>query len=234
MKKAPMYTRYAREYERAIEDNIYNARFERPSLLSMLPDVAGKSVLDLGCGPGVYAEILLQRGAEVTAVDASSEMVARVKEKFGSRIKTYIQDVSEGLPQEADFSHDLVICPLAVHYIKELAPLFQEIYRVLKHDGTFLFSTHHPMMDFQSSPSGNYFRRELVTETWDTIGNPVDVQFYRRSLTELFGSITEAGLYISNFSEGIPDKMIEEVSPADYQRLSKLPTFMFIECKKNN
>ncbi|WP_279387450.1 hypothetical protein [Rubrobacter taiwanensis] len=30
--------------------------YERPATLSLLPDVAGKRVLDAGCGPGVYSE----------------------------------------------------------------------------------------------------------------------------------------------------------------------------------
>lgn len=230
--KDQMYTRHASEYEQAIENNIYNAHFERPSLLSMLPDVAGCSVLDLGCGPGVYTDILLKRGAKVTAVDISREMVDRLAERFGARIRAYIQDLNMGLPQESDSCYELVLCPLAIHYVEELTPLFCEIGRVLTGDGRFIFSTHHPMVDIHSSPSGNYFTRELVTESWDTIGKPVEVQFFRRSLTELFGSIIEAGLCISRFNEGRVDSRLKEKYPAAYERLAKQPQFMFIECKK--
>ncbi|OED43458.1 hypothetical protein ACH42_10050 [Endozoicomonas sp. (ex Bugula neritina AB1)] len=41
-----MYTLYSREYEEAIADNVYNAHLERPSMLSMLPDLKGQRVLD--------------------------------------------------------------------------------------------------------------------------------------------------------------------------------------------
>lgn len=71
----PMYTIHAGDYEKAILNNVYNAHLERPSMLSMLPDLKGKSVLDLGCGPGVYAEHFMNHGATVTASDISPDMI---------------------------------------------------------------------------------------------------------------------------------------------------------------
>lgn len=47
-----MYTKYAKEYGRVVQDNIYNAKFERPTMLGLLPPLKGKQVLDLACGPG--------------------------------------------------------------------------------------------------------------------------------------------------------------------------------------
>ena len=228
---APMYSRFARKYAAAILDNIYNAHLERPSLLSMLPDLEGQSVLDLGCGPGVYAEYLLSQGAAVTATDISPEMVEIVAEKFGGRVKSYVQDLSHGLPEESDKSYDLVICPLAIHYIEDLGQLFADVRRVLKDTGVFVFSTHHPMNDFQCSPSGNYFKRELIIEEWDTIGQPVEVQFYRRSLTDLFSAVSAAGLYVSELSEGKPSEAMKEISPESYEHLSNNPNFIFLKCQ---
>ena len=70
-----IYTEHAHEYDRVVRDNVYNAQFERPSLLSLLPSLSGKKVLDLGCGPGVYAQELVAHGAIVTAIDSSEQMV---------------------------------------------------------------------------------------------------------------------------------------------------------------
>ncbi|MHC4873717.1 MAG: SAM-dependent methyltransferase, partial [Planctomycetota bacterium] len=61
-----MYSQHAKEYDEAVRGNLYNSLYERPSLLSMLPSLEGLSVLDMGCGSGVYAEELLERGASVT------------------------------------------------------------------------------------------------------------------------------------------------------------------------
>ena len=66
------------------QDNLYNAHFERPNTLELIGDVSGKKVLDLGCGSGLYAQILLARGASaVTCIDASQEMIEIVKGKLG-------------------------------------------------------------------------------------------------------------------------------------------------------
>ncbi|WP_236631540.1 class I SAM-dependent DNA methyltransferase [Endozoicomonas numazuensis] len=226
-----MYEQFARDYEKAITDNIYNGNLERPSLIAMLPELAEKSVLDLGCGPGVYAEYLISHGATVTAVDASQEMVEIVREKFGEAVKTYAQDLSLGLPEEKDASYDVIICPLTVHYIEDVSVFFGDVKRLLKQGGVFIFSTHHPVVDFEVSPSGNYFQRELITEEWDTVGHPVEVSFYRRSLTEWFESLASAGLCVTNLSEGKPSERMKSLCADSYKRLSTTPNFIFFKCE---
>ena len=229
--KNPMYNEFAREYEKAISDNIYNANLERPSLISMLPELKGKLVLDLGCGPGFYAKHLVDAGAKVTAIDASSKMVDIVRKKLGSKINCYVQDLSCGLPTENNNSYDLVICPLTIHYIDDLTKLFNDIRCVLKGNGTFIFSTHHPLVDFTASPSGNYFKKELIAETWDTLGHPVEVKFYRRSLTDLFGAISSSGMCVDDLYEGKPTEHMKELSSECYKKLSIHPNFIFLKCR---
>ena len=87
------------------------------------------------------------------------------------------------------------------------------------------------MVDFESSPSGNYFSRELVTEEWNTIGKPVQVQFYRRPMSEMFAAIANAGLYVSSLSEGAPSEEMKDLSPENYEYLSNNPNFIFLECR---
>ncbi len=57
------YEKLAHAYAEMIDTKPHNAYLERPTTLSLLPDVEGKRVLDAGCGPGVYAEWLVERGA---------------------------------------------------------------------------------------------------------------------------------------------------------------------------
>ncbi|YCO00713.1 class I SAM-dependent methyltransferase [Vibrio sp. VNB-15] len=213
------------------QDNLYNAHFERPNTLELIGDVSGKKVLDLGCGSGLYAQILLARGASaVTCIDASQEMIEIVKGKLGETVSAYAQDLSKGLPEEEDAQYDVVICPLMIHYIQDLRPLFNDVKRVLKAGGEFVFSTHHPFADFECSVSGNYYDKELVEDMWNTIGDPVPVAFYRRSLQDITDAITESRMAILALSEGKVNDKIREISEEHYQRLSTFPNFIFIKC----
>ncbi|WP_087112769.1 class I SAM-dependent methyltransferase [Parendozoicomonas haliclonae] len=228
-----MYSEYAEQYDQAVQDNIYNAHFERPSLQALLPEIRGLNVLDLGCGTGVYAQYLLDQGADaVTCIDYSEAMVDLVRSKLGEKVTAYAQDISLGLPQEETGSYDLIICPLVLHYLEDLNPLFQDVYRVLKPGGVMVFSMHHPLADFEYSQTGNYFDRELVTQEWDTVGKPLEVKFYRRSLSELTDAITSSGLVITRISEGQVSDKVKELSESAYNFLSRNPNFIFVRCQK--
>lgn len=231
--KSEMYTKHANKYALAVQDNLYNAHFERPNLQAMLGALTGLKVLDLGCGSGEYAQYLLEQGAEkVTCIDASREMITIVKNKLGERVSAYQQDLSKGVPDEKSHSADVIICPLVLHYIADLVPFFKDVARVLKTGGYMVFSTHHPFADFENTSHGNYFERELVKDVWDTIGEPIAVSFYRRSLTEIINAMTENGLVITQLSEGVVSDKIKEISPVTYQYLSTNPNFIFIKCLK--
>lgn len=231
--KLEMYSTHAEKYDLVIRDNIYNAHFERPSLQAMLGDLKGLNVLDLGCGSGVYTQYLLEQGVkQITCVDASKEMIDIVSRKFGDKVVAYSQDVGFGLPDEPSEKFDVIISPLMLHYIEDLNVVFREASRVLKTGGYMAFSTHHPFADFECSKSGNYFEREVVFETWGTIGEPVEVEFYRRSLTEIMDAITTNGLVVSQVSEGKVSDEARNMSQEAYDYLSKKPNFIFIKCYK--
>ncbi len=71
------YNEMAEAYAARVDAKPHNAYYERPATLSLLPDVSGRRVLDAGCGPGVYAEWLADRGAEVVAFDANEEELSK-------------------------------------------------------------------------------------------------------------------------------------------------------------
>ena len=63
------YDSIARRYAANIDEQPWNALYERPTTLDLLPDVNGKDVLDAGCAHGWYADWLARKGARVVAVD---------------------------------------------------------------------------------------------------------------------------------------------------------------------
>src|SRR4051794_38802893 len=94
------YDAMAREYAADIESNAYNALYERPGLIGLLPPMAGRRVLEVGCGSGPLSAWLVEHGAEVVGFDASSEMVGLARERGLPNASFSIADLSEPL----DFS----------------------------------------------------------------------------------------------------------------------------------
>jgi len=229
--KGKLYNEFAAEYAEVIKDNVFNAQFDRPSLCALSPDVCGKQVLDMGCGPGEYTKILVEKGAEVTAIDISEKFIEIITKRF-ENISAYVQDLNLGLPKEESGKYDIVISPLTIHYVEDLKSLFREVSRVLKPKGLFLFSTHSPIADGMHYKPKNYYKTELVTDTWNTIGKPVEVQFYRRPLTEIFQAIFSSAMCIIDFSEGIVGEKIKDSSERNFQYLSTQPNFIYVKCRK--
>src|SRR4051794_10246937 len=82
-----MYDAFAEEFLEHARAGAYNAHYDRPAVLSVLGSVRDLAVLDMGCGPGMYAEELVARGARrVVGVDASLAMVRLADERVGGPV----------------------------------------------------------------------------------------------------------------------------------------------------
>ena len=101
------------------------------------------SVLDLGCGPGLYAEIFAEEGHEVTGVDISENSIAYARQsaKHKKLDITYLNTSYLDLTLGSD-KYDLIIMiytDLGVLIPADRERLIALVYRVLKKGGTFIF-----------------------------------------------------------------------------------------------
>jgi SAM-dependent methyltransferase len=226
------YERMADLYASQLATKPHNAYYERPALLSLLPPLPGLDILDIGCGPGLYAEHLLVEGAAgITALDVSPRMVKLASERLmGRPAEVRLADVSEGLPFLDDGAVDLAIAPLMIHYLRHLESAFTEINRVLKPGGRFIFSTHHPLAEYPGdSTSGIYFDTEPVEQVWGELGT---VRFFRRPLSDITEALSNSGFVIERLIEPKPTEAFREASPTAYESLLKSPNFLLIRARK--
>ncbi len=119
---------------------------EESEVARALGDVAGRAILDVGCGTGRHAVRLANAGAKVTGIDFSEGMLEKARAKPGAGAVRFVhQDASATLPFEAR-SFDRVISCLVVDHVRDLAAFFGELHRVCRDDGFIVVSVMHPAM----------------------------------------------------------------------------------------
>jgi SAM-dependent methyltransferase len=227
------YEKLADAYAKEVETKPHNAYLVRPATLSLLPDVNAKHVLDAGCGPGVYAELLIKRGATVTAVDASPKMVNHTKERLGDTVDVRLHDLRDPLDFLPDDVVDVVLASLVLDYIEDWTPVLTEFRRVLKANGVLVFSVGHPFVDFTytgyvtpDEGVNDYFTVQKVEMWWTGFSVRVLMSSYRRPLEAMTNALAESGFLIERIVEPRPTIAYKKANPDGYARVSKRPSFL--------
>jgi SAM-dependent methyltransferase len=227
------YNALAEAYAAMVDTKPHNAYYERPATLSLLPDVKGKRVLDVGCGPGVYAEWLIAHGALVVAFDANRKMVRLARQRLGDKAQVVLADLEAPLDFLADGSFDVVVCPLVMDYVKDWESAFKEFHRVLREGGCLVFSMEHPYPKYDyHRQTSNYFNVELVEYVWRGFGKPVRVPSYRRPISGVINPLVKAGFILEQILEPLPTEEFSLVDPDDYEELTRSPGFMCVRAVK--
>lgn len=224
------YQDMAEYYYEKVDEKPFNAYYERPGLIELIPDVKSKKVLDAGCAAGWFTEWLIKQGAEVTALDFSPNMVEMTRKRVGNKADIVQTDLNEPLNFLEDASMDTVISSLTLHYLKDWDRVMKEFNRILVDEGKLVFSVHHPFMDYSYFDVDDYFDIKLLQDKW---GEPeVEVEFYRRPLSEIIRPVTENGFVIEKITEPMPTEKFKKELPEAYERLTKKPQFLFVRAKK--
>lgn len=226
------YEALAEAYAARVDTKPHNAYYDRPATLSLLPEVRGKQVLDAGCGPGAYAQWLVDHGADLVALDVSPKMVGFARQRVGTQATVLQADFNQPLSFLPDASFDGVLCALALEYVLDWRAVFREFHRLLRCPGWFVFSVGHPFADFMRHGEGSYFDTELVEEEWGGFGTPTRVSFYRRSLQDLVNPLLEAGFVLDHILEPRPTEEFRLADPRDYEELCRQPGFLCVRALK--
>ena len=141
---------------------------EWPDLRTLVPSVAGRRVVDLGCGFGWFCRWAADEGAaHVLGIDLSENMLERARRDTPQPTVRYERhdldqlDLDQvgldqvGLDQvgEARTSFDLAYSSLTLHYLTDVARLFRTVAAALVPGGTFVFSVEHPIFVAPTRPT---------------------------------------------------------------------------------
>ena len=175
------YDPIAEQYKRA-KQQPWRSHVEAFTLLELIGDPVGRSVIDIACGEGFYTRLIRQRGAaKVTGVDLSEKMIglARASEAQQKLGIDYV--VGDGRDLRVSAGYDLAIAAYLLNYAHdraELDAMCRGVARCLKPGGRFVTVNSNPACDFSSAPSYRKYGFETTVIGEFREGAPVTWTFH--------------------------------------------------------
>jgi SAM-dependent methyltransferase len=175
----------------------------------LLGDVAGRRVLEIGCGSAPCARWLRATGADVVALDLSAGMLEQAAElNRATGIGVPLVQADAGALPLRDRSVDIVCSAFGgLPFVADVEAVLREVARVLRPGGRFVASVNHPMRwPFPDSPDpedlrivSSYFDRTPYVET-DDAGRTVYVE-HHRTVGDWVRAVVGAGLVLEDLLE---------------------------------
>jgi 2-polyprenyl-6-hydroxyphenyl methylase/3-demethylubiquinone-9 3-methyltransferase len=105
--------------------------------------LAGKTVLDVGCGGGILSESMAQRGATVTGIDMGEAplAVAQLHQLESGAQVSYRKITAEQLAEEMPGQFDVVTCMEMLEHVPDPASVIRACQQLVKPGGQVFFST---------------------------------------------------------------------------------------------
>lgn len=227
---------------RAGETN-YNDLLEQPAMAKLLPDLTGKTVLDLGCGYGHNCIDFVRRGAKrVVGVDISEKMLEVAKGESADEKIEYVNmsmtDISV-LGEKFDF----IYSSLAFHYIQDFDAFAKELFSVLNVGGQLLFSQEHPIITATIDGKGHFnknLKGERVSYTFSNYNEPGERKIhwyvdgvikYHRTFSGVINALAKAGFVIEEICEPVPEEWAIKKLPTAVKEYIK-PNFLIVKARK--
>jgi len=246
------YNKYADKWAKKMRSGGNNAHkyLEKPAMYAKLPDLRNKSVLCVGCGTGEECGYIKSLGVKkIIGIDISKEIIRNAKERY-PEIKFHVMDMEKINFKRSSF--DFVYSSLVLHYLKDWTKVLKNIHKVLKKNGTFLFSTHHPMRwgaekkRFKDKKSilmgytkysdgkryqvyGDYFKTRKIKDLWF---DKFEISYYHRPLSSTVRDILKSGFEIIDFIEPKAINSVKNKDKMFWDIRRKIPLFMIFELRK--
>jgi ubiquinone/menaquinone biosynthesis C-methylase UbiE len=222
------YDTFAEAYSAGNEASLINGYYTRPAIVDLAGDVAGRRILDVGCGSGPISAVLRDRGATVVGFDSSTKMVELARNRLGPDADLRIASLGQPLPYP-DGAFDDVIAALVLHYLQDWTAALAELRRILKPGGRLIVAVDHPFaVAIQQREAGHkrdYFATYNWSEEWTHGGHTAQMSFWTRPLHAMTDAFTAAGFRIAVVSEPPPAPGARELFP---DRLPDTPSGAFL------
>jgi SAM-dependent methyltransferase len=224
------YDSFAEAYSAESEANLINGYYTRPAILDLAGDVAGRRILDAGCGSGPLSAALRDRGATVTGFDSSAKMLELARRRLGPDAGLHVADLGSPLPFPDGAFDDVIAC-LVLHYLQDWTAPLAELRRVLKPGGRLIVAVDHPyaidLLQREAGREPKYFETYNRTEEWTLGGQTARMSFWTRPLHAMTDAFAAAGFRIVVISEPAPAPAARELFPDEIAANPRFLCFLF-------
>ena len=162
---------------------------EAIALRECLKDIPFETCLEIGCGTGKNSQWLITKANHVTAVDLSTEMLAKAKEKIKSDKIDFVQ---ADIKQDWNFQnkYDIVSFSLVLEHIENLEPIFEKTASVIKNSGHVYIGELHPFKQYAGS------KARYQTEEGEHV-----VECYTHNISDFIDAAKTHGLELVKLKE---------------------------------
>jgi len=226
------------------EGNRWHLELVWPLTVSLLGDVEGATILDVGCGNGLSCRRLAAAGATVVGIDAAPAMLERARERTsGSGEDAPIEYLEVDATDEAallalgERRCDGAIACMVLMDIAEVVPLYRALARILKPGAPFVFAVQHPAFNQDGASEVTERRytaagREELTymkvtgylgesASWGVAlaGQPEPQPYFHRPISALLRPAFEAGLVL----DALEEPSFASAEPEGFRRPPSFP-----------
>jgi len=219
------------------------------ALLGILGDVAGKRVLDAGCGNGYLCRMLARRGAEMVGVDLAPGWIEMARSREPElNIEYHVSSIAH-TPFLADDSFEAVVSVNVLMDARDYEKALGEMYRVLAPGGILAMAIMHPC--FASAPGGRWERHPVDSTRpedrwhwrvssylqhtweawhWEPVGTATG---FHRPLSAYMQTLLGLGFRLTHFIEPAPSPELVAADPADWAPYAHIPLFVVLGAAKD-
>ncbi len=234
--------------------NLAHRYIEKPAMYDLLPDLAGKTVLCIGCGTGEeVAELAKRKPKRLIGIDLSEGMIRKAKEQY-PKLDLRVMDM-----EELDFPNqtfDFIYSSLTIHYVPDWTPVLAEWAGVLKRGGEILLSAQHPAffgaeyryhrlfgyrrnlgysfnrLFRRVTTHGNYFDTRRLVNHHRAGGRRVKLINYHQSFEAMLRYIQGTELQVVTLTEPRPTAEAAADNPRWAELAGVVPQFVIFKLRK--
>jgi len=206
-----------------------------PTILRMLGPLAGRRVLDAGCGHGYLARMLRRAGAEVVGVEPAANLIGRAREleerqQLGI---TYLHtDLSD--PDRVGGTYDAVVSSMVMMAIPDWRPALATCVAALRPGGTLVIGIVHPAFEQLRTTWAEHGHYRLDRYLSEYLIEGIAPDFHR-PLSAYLNELAALGCCLTEAAEpALSAEVVAEASVPGLESHLEVPNFLFLKAIRHS